>query len=430
MVQAQIATSVVPVQAGATYMISVTIRVGFGTISLKSDSLKSEAIAKALKENGVKSKDTLPIFEVHASGKKISLAQAGTALSTILDRLQSRYMICSGSKRWWFVAESDMPAIAAGLEEMEVERIRLLGELEAVYDDARDLFQLRLTNILSTANRMDEFDAYVRKFPAWQEIEQEFRIEIDGPVRVPSLTELAKQEPDMQKWMHNIHAQIERDLPKLVDDACGTAAEFLGRLEQVEPGNLNNTQANQLTRGQERLESLAKLYYSMCPSTDVNHPTSAPVIALIGHALEASHLCKRPTTTKDTLQEHLISLRSVLKNNELICGASKGAKALYEWVHGASVEQKIKAVVLELKQFQQELPGLSQDERRTRLEELKRKAESSAGVMSHAAGNLLTLLNNLLTVVNAPTLQEVEPEPESEPAIASEYSDEILEAGF
>lgn len=73
---------------------------------------------------------------------------------------------------------------------------------------------------------------------------------------------------------------------------------------------------------------------------------------------------------------------------------------------------------------------MSQDERRTRLEELKRKAESSAGVMSHAAGNLLTLLNNLLTVVNAPTLQEVEPEPESEPAIASEYSDEILEAGF
>lgn len=47
MVQAQstVATSVIPVQAGATYMISVTIRVGFGTISLKSESLKSEAIA-------------------------------------------------------------------------------------------------------------------------------------------------------------------------------------------------------------------------------------------------------------------------------------------------------------------------------------------------------------------------------------------------
>lgn len=341
-----VATSVVPVQAGATYMISVTIRVGFGTISLKSDSLKSEAIAKALKENGVRSKDTLPLFEVHSGGKKISLTQAGTALSTILDRLQSRYMICSGSRRWWFVAEDDMPAIAAGLEEMEQERVRLLSELQAVYDDARDLFQLRLTNILSTANRMNEFDAYARKFPAWQEIEQEFRIEVDGPVRVPSLTELAKQEPDMQRWMHNIHAQIERDLPKLIDDACDTAAEFLGRLEQVEPANLNSTQANQLTRSQERLESLAKLYYSMCPSTDVNSPTAAPAIALIGHALEASHLCKRPTTTKDTLQEHLISLRSVLKNNELICGASKGAKALYEWVHGASVEQKIKAVVL------------------------------------------------------------------------------------
>lgn len=149
-----VATSVVPVQAGATYMISVTIRVGFGTISLKSDSLKSEAIAKALKENGVRSKDTLPLFEVHSGGKKISLTQAGTALSTILDRLQSRYMICSGSRRWWFVAEDDMPAIAAGLEEMEQERVRLLSELQAVYDDARDLFQLRLTNILSTASTL------------------------------------------------------------------------------------------------------------------------------------------------------------------------------------------------------------------------------------------------------------------------------------
>lgn len=424
MVQHQI----VPVQAGATYMLSVSIRVGFGTISLKSDSLKSEAIAQALRENGVKSKDTLPIFEAIKNGKKFSLTQAGTALSTMLDRLQSRYMICSGSKRWWFVAEGDIAAVKLGIEDMEVERSRLLSELQGVYEQAKELFHERLTNILTTANRLDEFEAYERKFPAWREIEQEFRIEVDGPVRVPSVTDLAKQEPDMQIWMRNIHQQMQRDLPKLIDDACGTAAEFLSKLEQWDAANLTHTQAEKLAKGHERLESLLRLHDSICGDLS---STDAPVRSLISLVLRAADHSKTLMTASDLSGQYLLNLRQTLKDNEVLGGAGKGAKALYEWVHGASVEQKIKTLVQELKQFQAELPNLSQVERQSRLEQLKHQVENQTGVMSHAATNLLALLNNLLAASQPKPVELVgTDEIASEPELDSSSDLEMLEVGF
>lgn len=414
---------IVPLHVGATYMLSVSIRVGFGTISLKSDSLKSEAIAQALKANGVKSKDTLPIFEVLKNGKKFSLTQAGTALSTMLDRLQSRYMICSGSKRWWFVAEGDMDAVKAGIEEMEQERLRLLEELQQMYDDARSLFRERLTNILTTALRVDEFEAYARKFPAWKEIETEFRIEVDGPVKIPALSDLAKQEPDMQRWMKNVREQMQRDLPKLIDDACGTSAEFLSKLEQVDLANLNHAGAEKLAKGQERLESLLRLHDSICEGLS---DADAPVRSLISLVLKTADYSKTLMTAPNLLEQYLLKLRQTLKDSELLGGAGKGAKALYEWVHGVSVEQRVKALALGLKQFQQELPNLSQDERRIKLEELKRKAESQAGLMSHAATNLLALLDNLL----AASLQTQTEPAAMQLAIAKEEATEITETAL
>lgn len=440
----------IPIGAGATYMLSVSIRVGFGTISLKSDSFKAETLAQALKENGVRSRDILPLFEAVKDGKKFSLVQAGTALSTMLDRLQSRYMICSGSKRWWFVAEGDMAAVNLGLEEMEQERVRLLGELQLIYDDARSLFHERLTNILIAANRIGEFEGYARKFPAWHEIQSEFRIEVDGPIKVPSLSELAKQEPDMQRWMQQIHQQMQRDLPKLIDDFCATAAEFLGRLEQVDPGNLTNTQANQLSKAVTRLESLIKLYGSITQDTDYDSPVRSLYRVLSSIQAYTHNLA----LTQEQLREYLQQDRQVIRDSELLNGASKGAKALYEWVFGASVEERVKALVQELKQFQSEASELSEAERDHTLQELKNKAESQALLMNHAAGNLLSLLSELgIANVNTThrvgslgnsqfqtTLQEMEPEsslpanstddPQAQAINADTADLEVLEAGF
>lgn len=424
-------TQVVPIGSGATYMLSISIRVGFGTISLKSDSLKSEAIALALKENGVKSKDTLPIFEAIKDGKKFSLTTAGTALGTMLDRLQNRYMICSGSKRWWFVAEGDMDAIRKGLEEMESERVRLLSQLQALYDQARSLFYARINNILAAANRQDEFESYARKFPVWSEIQEEFRIELDGPIKIPALSELAKQEPDMQRWLRNVHDQMQRDLPKLIDDLCSTASVFLGRLEQVDPQKLNNTQANQLSKASDRIESLNKLYDSICLDTTFDSPVRSLIRVCSATKI---YYAKNPALTQDALISYLCHKREELKDSELLCGAGIGHRALYEWVHGASREQRIKDLVQELELFKQGMSNLSDEEHSSQLQALKTKAESQALLMNHAYCNLLAMLNKLETTP-AYSNANVEQSQLELAAIAPSTTDlntdnQMLEAGF
>lgn len=437
MVQAftpQVIPAVAPEKAGAIYMVSVAIRVGYGTISLKSDSLKSDEIAQALKENGVKSRDTLPVFEfIRPDGKRFSLTQAGTALSSMLDRLQNKFMLCSASKRWWFVAEADWASLDEGLQDMEAERRALLSELQDKYDEAHDLFRLRLMNILTTAQRMDEYDEYVNKFPSWGEIEDSFRIEIDGPIAVPSAVDLAKKSPEMQRWMGNVHQQLRRDFPKLTDDICAAAADALSRLETAEPGSLSEHQKGLLDKAVERLGSLRNLHDSM--SEAIGDDSSAR--RLIDQTLQVVRFSLWPSTTEEVLGQKLSSLRSELIDSELLINGGKGAKALYQWVHGQSLEDRVKAIAEEIRLLQEQLPELPPEDKEARLLALKAKADQHAGLLTHAAGALKTMLQSLdapaQPTTEVPAVAAIAPsEPESIKflAPAATECDEVEEAGF
>jgi hypothetical protein len=275
------------------------------------------------------------------------------------------------------------------------------------------LFEQRLTNVLATAGRIDELEAYTRRFPSWKEIESEFRVEVDGPIAVPSLAELAKQTPDMQRWMQSIHQQMQRDLPRVADDICGTVAELLTKLEQVEP-NLTPTQVGRLSKGISRLESLCKLHDSM---SQVGLDSPVKRLALKVCALGAQTTALRH---QEALAHSLSILRADLKDSELVFGGGKGAKALAQWVNGAGVEEKVKALVAELEQLQQESPGLSDEEREARLAEIRIKVQSQAGLLNHAAARLLEMLETPEPQVDEPALE----------AQSKEQDLDVLEAGF
>lgn len=395
------------------YMMSVTIRSAFGQISLESESLKSSEVAAALRANGVRSRDTMPIFEVMVAGKKRSIDGVVQQLATMLDQIQDRYMVAGASRRWWFVAGDDLPVVQQKLQEMESERLILIEELRSCYEAARDMFELRLKNVLGAAGRDVEFDSYACKFPLMTAIESELRLEIDGPIRIPSVVEMALETPEMQQWMGRIREQLERDLPRLVDDICGTAADFLTRLDRVTPGNLTLTQAKGLAKTHDRLQSLYKLLRSM-ESVEVGHPA----LIMIRQVVTIGGLCNLSDTTVEKLTESLIEYRKVLKSSDFLGNVTKGSRALHEWVNGLSAEQRCKALIAEMQILQSELPKLSPQERQDQLSAFKTRAQSEAALMSGTAAQLLSLVDALILVGAQ--------EPESESSIPNTAED----AGF
>lgn len=400
----------------STYMLSVSIRVGRGTISLKSDQLKDQTLSDALRANGVKSKDTLPVFEAELTPEQgewvrqklgwtkakapsnFSLLTAGTALSTLLDRLQRKYMICGVSRRWWFVAASDMPDVDAGFEEMETMRENLLSVLHELYEPAKVLFESRLQNVLTAANRADDFNSYAGEFPTWTEIEREFRIEVDGRIPVPSLLEIAKQSPEMQRWMGDVRKQLTEELPRLIDEILDLST---GVIRYTEKNAVNQTEQRTKMMGQnhERLMTLRKMYLAIA------YPESPAASDIVTGLIDRCDTLKFWDGNSEKTDSGLLNLRKWLmqSDNTLLIGRGDGCKALSEWVQGRNAQDEFKSIKNEIQALQNaELTG---KELSPKLFELQQRADSSLLKTQMQSQHIAELIDGLRQGAIAPATE-------------------------
>lgn len=403
---------------GSTYMISVRVRTGFGYVSFKNDSER----AKIIKENGGKSSDTLPLFEAYVHGQDaaadelssaseetaapkrksrkqmISISNSGTVLSTMIDRLQAK-MICSGSERWWFFAETEAAAIEEGLAGVNATLTDLLEELDKYHDDAYALYQRRLGNILGKLNRLEEMPEFLAKFPTRQQIRESFRVEVEGPIRVPSAMELAQEvNPDFKSWMQQLHTQIQRDVPRLSDEICGAVADFLSRIESADPENLKQVQSEALTKAYERIQALQALYASM----NQVKVAGDEIEALLVRAGQLATAFTSKRYNRDQMFRYLVDYKSELRQSEaLVSGSGKGSKALARWTGIVSIEDRMKALRAEIAESKK-ATDLSDGDRMAQTAALQIRVKSMADLLGVAASQLMESID----LPPAPSVQQ------------------------
>jgi len=420
------------VASEATYMMSVSIRMGRGVVSLKSDELKDQVLAAALKANGVKSSDTLPVYEVSLTPEQgewvkerlggrgtptvFSIQSGGIAVGSILDKLQERYMLCGASRRWWFVAQSDIAQVDAGIAQMRSMRKRVIEVLRAFYDEAKSLYEIRLTNVLSAANRMVDFARYVDEFPTLAAIEREFRVEVDGRIPVPSLVEVAKQSPEMQVWLGTIRAQLVEELPRIVDEMSGQIAE-IATLCEKNLVKVSVRRSQKIAQTCERLGVLHKMYQSINPDRGKGQ---SPLVK----QLVISTMALGVLNPDAAVEVQLLNLRQSLSKSDhaFFLNSGAGGKQLADWVGGRNAEDELKAIISELKTLEQ----LTPQERSARLSELHSCTQNSILKTQTQGQYVLDLLNQQAQSAR----QEVLIEPAEPVPTNRESNQALIEAGF
>ena len=388
---------------GAAYMVSVSIRVGSTTISLPPDFFKDVDIHKELKDNGVSSKETLPLFEVFVpdgehplpkrktkTQNKFSLAMAGTQLSNRLDPIQKEFMLSSGNGRWWFFPESKYDEVSMRLDTLEEGefdedgklvkpgRQQLLVELKRLAPQAKELLETRLTNILGAAGKLEFLPGYVEKFPSDDELEENFRLEIEGPIRVPGVAEMADQTPEYQQFLQQVRQQMQRDFPEWLSKTATSIATFLTRWQGCDPEKLNDKQAGLLNEAYARLEVDAELHDSM-GFIDIH-----PARKLLDDCLALTH---EACPDVATLNAKLAALKDDLCASEWVTEPqTKGTRELARWVGVETLEDRIKAFTQEVKTVAALDDGQAKTEA---LQALQVQARSFGGILLTTANYLL-----------------------------------------
>lgn len=394
----------VAVVSGAAYMVSVSIRVGKCSTSFDPSFFKGAALAQRLKDNGINSREFMPIYEYKVPYKaaiagrrksknsdKFSLTLAGQTLSNRLDPIQEANMLCSGSKRWWFYPEMAHSDVTASLDQLEngtfdsegklilLGRKQLLEELKENYEAAKSLYLDRITNVLEAADRADKFQEYADRFPCIEELENNFRIEIEGPIRVPSVGEIASQTPEIRAFLNQIKSQMQRDLPEWVGKASAAIAAYLIRWDTCDPEFLTTSQSSSLNDLHSRLNNLGSLYNAM------DFPDAHPASGFVQTCLGLSE----GITDKTSVREKLDEIRNnLLSQDWVLMPASKGAKDLSRWCGVASLEDRLK----DFKAQVEALEDLEPEQKAVNLAGLQRRARSFSGVLTK---DLETLLNSV-----------------------------------
>lgn len=398
-----------------SYFVVVTQSVGKGYVSLKNEKLAAPGLMATLKSNGADAKFTLPVFQVMKGSKKWGIREAGTKLGNAFDTLQRKcQMISAGDNRWWFPARFKAD-FDAGWEELMKLQEELIQELLDSAEEARQIYDGRLQAILTQADAMEDFYKFSLEFPTNDQIRENFKLNLkEGPIRVPSVTDIAKLSPELQFWMGQIRKTMMEDLPKTSAKLSKAIALFFNRLRDFDPAAPDEKSVPHLANSWLGIKGLVELFDEMSGGGQVGDP----VRSLADKALEFSP--QNPSYPKDKgeLQVRLDAIQEDLLNQDWIQEPTAANAELSKWCGVSSLEDRLK----DLKQRIDTMAAMEDgEEKDCLLKELRIEARSYSGILKGTASKLLSLVGmDVLEEVPAPT-------PEAEVEVAEEAEVEEIE---
>jgi hypothetical protein len=169
-----------------SYIFEIKVYGGTSRFSLSYEALGlNEDQAKEFKRQGV-GPNYIHIYE----NQKKALSR----LNHFKSKIQSVML------RWdpfWFCHEKTLPLVQERIRDLEQEHAKLLKDLEDNYEEGKKHFKHRLANVLISLNLKpskvtEVLKANVSRFPSLEDMKQDFRYVINGPIVIPSIQEQAK----------------------------------------------------------------------------------------------------------------------------------------------------------------------------------------------------------------------------------------------
>lgn len=343
----------------SNYAVRISIYGGFGTLTLKSEDFKNSEVAQTLRANGVKSKDSMPVYEYTlAPGEEspfeevraesvVSVGWAKNQLINMLQQLQERYLYFVDEETGWLCSEDDLPAVNAGIQAMRERRERLHEILQHYLPMAETLFMQRITNVLTAANKLSDLDLYVNKFPSPESLDAKFRVRHSSPIRIPSLVEqlasnsqalqaLAEQtsaesslssalalQQMQQSGLEQLREAQQQAANALRDELYQLVADSLTEMEELGEQSCGIKIQNRLERQAHRIEAITNMIAGL-EGADLADVSETVNSLRQGFA--------SPSTSRQVLQSRIAAFRQKLRNEVQLETEGQGHKALAAWL--------------------------------------------------------------------------------------------------
>ena len=336
---------------------------------------KDDQLTEAIKRNRGSTVDRIPLFEILDDHDKpvFDAAKAYTAVNTVLDSIQARYMLASGEGKAWFVPESKIDeleqAIDTELKDALAEQLQLILDN---YDEAKSLFEARLKDVLSDSGESEQFWTLFNQFPTHQEIETKFVVEVIQWEKMKTLEECQEEaikDRSMAKGKEVVQGMInafKSKAPGTLDEFYEVAYRLFNDVEGSD-GKRTEPMADRATKSLGRLETLRSLWLSL------SEPE--PILELLFRLCQQIENAVGAVDMADGDRAEIISTALNTATEKLkesfTPTTGKGAQLLWDWLNPEkSLERQIKAAEAEMAEIEDEEQKKSISRKLTRLKNL------------------------------------------------------------
>lgn len=354
----------IKVFSAPVYKIRIKIGAACGTLNVD----RQDDRAEALKANGGRSKDSLPIYQVFetdetgaivydSKGKpQVAFSAKGcqTQLANALDQLQEKYMLASGDKGLWYCPTSKVNELDAELKRLDALRDELCDALTTSknYHKAKGIYESALYDALDP----DEVEQHLNKFPAINEITEKFRVEVMEWEPLPSLEELQEKASDDVSKQRQLEAvqRVMEDLKSKAPDIISECYELFARMLDLIERQKVAEYTGDWHKCVERIAVLLELWKASFSSENKD-------LIFMFTDIENLNAKAKSLTDSADVEDLCNELRAKWRTGYKL-GVSEGATRLNEWLYPErGLEAQINTLIQQIKD---ELD----DEKREKLE--------------------------------------------------------------
>jgi hypothetical protein len=229
------------VKSHSLYCLSIGVRVGVSSAQIAFSDLGFSDEEISAKQKALIKTPSIAVYP--------KLRTAGNKLNSAKKQLQGKFMI-NGNHRWWFVLEDRIDDLVADIESFLLPLCEeLRQETILSYPEDKADFQSRLTTgiaeFLPAQNRDIIIQKYLDNFPTISDVEENFTIDIDGPIKINSILEDAAVAEKVsilslhKQWKETITKSLETSLKEVMDEIYGIVADLLSDIEKKPSAELS-----------------------------------------------------------------------------------------------------------------------------------------------------------------------------------------------
>jgi hypothetical protein len=321
------------------YLLNLSIYVGCSKLTLKFETLGvTQEVVDSLKNRNA----TPPSITVFPH-----LAAQANILRGRRKKLQQQHLIYW--EPFWVCHEEKLPLVLQEIEQLESQidelRAMVLDSYDASYKEyLESIIHLGRTANLSESEIDRVFERYAQKFPTRDYIARNFRLELWGPVFIPSLIQQADQDSQLnhalaerersaaeieqvraltqlqRRWREGVEEGLQTTLHQAQQEIISVFADCLDTLESLEPGKVSH-------RAQQKLEVTIERIYTLASFSETS---MEEFIHEISSLVKLSSLT--PVESGNALASRLQGLRQKFTQEVVSVLDTPGHRNLADWL--------------------------------------------------------------------------------------------------